>query len=90
MLQHLTGMRMHWNDWPIVCWTLSTLLCLAGRRWTDAFCSACFAVYTSLDRMPPAAAPAQLKWAFALAGAAVVVVQVMKEYRRYRNSLAVR
>jgi hypothetical protein len=81
---------MHWNDWPIVCWTLATLLCLLKRKWTDAFASACFAAFTILDRMSPAAVPAQLKWIFFLIGAIVIASQVAKEYRRYKEGLASR
>ena len=81
---------MHWNDWPTVCWALSTLLCLAGRRWMDATWSACFAVSSVLDAMPPAADPWQLKYAFAVIGATIVVYQIMKEYGRYKKGLGAR
>jgi hypothetical protein len=81
---------MNWSDWPIACWALSTLLCVCTRRWTDATVSACFAVHMLLDRWPPAAIPAQLKYVFLLAGVAIVVVQLTKEYRRYKESLLTR
>jgi hypothetical protein len=81
---------MHWTDWPVVCWTLATLLSLLKRRWIDAFSSACFAAFTMLDRMAPTAAPTQLKWVFFLVGAIVIASQVAKEYRTYKESLAAR
>jgi len=81
---------MHWNDWPIVCWTLATLLCLLKRRWIDAFSSACFAAFMIFDGMSPTAVPAQLKWIFFLTGAIVIASQVTKEYRNYKESLAAR
>lgn len=78
---------MQWNDWPIVCWTLSTLLCLLGRRWMDAITSACFAVFVGFDKLPPAI-PRQLKYPFLLIGVVIVVTQVLKEYGKYKKSLA--
>lgn len=78
---------MHWNDWPIVCWILSTLLCLWARRWIDALASACFAVFMILDRLLPTTVPAQVKWTFCIVGAAVVVSQVAKEYAKYKKGL---
>lgn len=81
---------MHWNDWPIVCWTLATILCLLKRRWVDAFWSACFAAFTMFDRMSPTAVPAPLKWMVFLVGAIVVASQVAKEYRKYKESVVAR
>ena len=81
---------MHWNDWPIVYWTLATLLCVLKRRWIDAFSSACFAAFMISDRMSPTAVPAQLKWIFFLVGAIVIAFQVTKEYRKYKGSLVAR
>lgn len=78
---------MQWNDWPIVCWTLSTFLCLLGRRWMDAITSACFAVFVSFDKLP-AAIPRQLKYPFLVIGVVIVVTQVLKEYGKYKKSLA--
>lgn len=87
MFQFVIGERMQWNDWPIVCWVLSTFLCLLGRRWIDATLSACFAVFLIFDRLLPTLGPWQLKYAFALIGTVLVVFQVAKEYRRYKRSL---
>lgn len=81
---------MDWNDLPFVCFTLSTLLCLVGRRWIDAGSSACFAAFTMFDRILPQMVPSPLKWAFAVVGAVLVVSQVAKEYRNYKKSLAAR
>lgn len=78
---------MHWNDWPIVCWTLSTLLCLLGKRWMDAFSSACFAVFTIFDRVLPTAVPGQLKWLFFLVGVICTASQVAQTYRKYKERL---
>lgn len=78
---------MQWNDWLIVCWTLSTFLCLLGRRWKDATSSACFAVFLVFDGMLATVVPWQLTYAFLLAGASLVVHDVLKTYRRYKESL---
>lgn len=81
---------MHWNDWPLMCWVLSTLLCLLGRRWRDAIASACFALFMIFDTVLPTAVPWQLKWAFAVAGVTLVLSQVAKEYIAYQKKLAAR
>jgi uncharacterized membrane protein YhaH (DUF805 family) len=78
---------MHWNDWPIVCWALSTLLCLLGRRWIDAISSACFASFMIFDSMLPTTIPWQLKYTFLVIGVILVVSQVLKEYSQYKKSL---
>lgn len=78
---------MNWNDWPIVCWAISTLLCLATRRWLDATCSACFAVFLIFDRWLSDAIPLQLHYVFLGAGVLLVVAELMTQYRRYKKSL---
>lgn len=78
---------MNWNDWPIACWAMSTLLCLLTRRWFDATWSACFAVFMVFDRWLPTALPLQLHYVFLGAGVLLVVAEVMTQYRRYRKSL---
>jgi uncharacterized membrane protein YhaH (DUF805 family) len=78
---------MHWNDWPIICWTFSTLLCLLGRRWIDTFSSACFAVFMIFDRILPTMALRQLKWIFFVIGVIVIASQIAKAYRKYKEGL---
>lgn len=78
---------MTWNDWPIACWAMSTLLCLLTRRWFDATWSACFAVFMVFDRWLPTALPLQLHYVFLGAGLLLVVAEVMAQYRRYKKSL---
>jgi hypothetical protein len=81
---------MNWNDWPIVCWAIATLLSLWLRRWIDAVWSACFLVFTVFDRMPPATIPwqSQVKYSFFGIGAMLIALQVGKQYRRYKKSLS--
>jgi hypothetical protein len=43
----------------------------------------------AIDRFLPTA-PGQVKYAFALLGAGLVVLQVIKEYKRYKNGLVAR
>jgi len=81
---------MHWNDWPVVCFALSTLLCLWGRRWRDAITSACFTAFVVFDRLLPTAVPEQMKYTFAVIGVMLVVTGVMKEYNRYKKNLVAR
>ncbi|MFC4929660.1 hypothetical protein [Massilia sp. GCM10023247] len=80
---------MHWSDWPIVCLALFSIpLCLLGRRWIEAFWTACFAAFLVFDRILPTAVPEQLKRSIFVIGFIAVVYQVMKEYRKYKESLA--
>lgn len=83
---------MHWSYWPIVCLTLSSIpLCLLGRRWIDAFSAACFAAFFVFDRILPNAVPEQLKrilLVICLIVLAYHAYQVVKEYRKYKESLA--
>jgi len=81
---------MHWNDWPIVCLALSTLLALLSRRWTDAAWAACFAAFMLFDRVLPDAVPWQLKYAFLIIGVLLIAFQVAGTYRRYKGSLDAR
>jgi len=78
---------MNWNDLPLVCWTISTLLCLMTRRWYDASWSACLAVFEMFDRWLPDALPLQLHYVFLGAGVLLVVAEVMTQHRRYKKSL---
>jgi uncharacterized membrane protein YhaH (DUF805 family) len=81
---------MNWNDWPIPCWIISTLLSLWLRRWIDAVWSACLLVFLVFDRMPPATIPWQSQVKFTFLGLSVLLIafQVGKEYRRYKKSLS--
>ena len=81
---------MHWNDWPMVCLTLSALLALLSRRWMDAAWSACFAVFLLFDKVLPTAVPWQLKYAFLLVGVLLIASQFAGTYRRYKHSLDAR
>ena len=78
---------MNWIDWPLVCRAISTLLCLATRRWFDASWSACFAVFMIFDRWLPTALPLQLHYVFLGAGVLLVVAEVMTQHRRYKKNL---
>ncbi|MCD2516252.1 hypothetical protein LQ564_07970 [Massilia sp. G4R7] len=77
---------MTWNDLPIVCWALSTLICLARRQWIDATWSACFGIFMLMDRYFPTSSP-WLRYGFFVAGAALVVSRVMKDDGKYKKSL---
>lgn len=79
--------RMNWNDWPLACCAMSTLLCLLTRRWYDASWSACFAMFMVFDQWLPTALPLQLHYVFLGAGVLLVVAEVMTQYRRYKKSL---
>jgi hypothetical protein len=81
---------MHWNDWPFLCWALSSLISLLGRRWIDAIWSACFAVFLVFDRLSPAFIPSQLKYIFLVVGVMLVAYQVGKNYSHYRKRFVVR
>ena len=76
---------MHWTDWPVACLTISTLIALWSRRWTDAGWCACFALYMMLDRMAPPAGGGQLKYVFLALGAVLVGCQVATRYARYKK-----
>lgn len=78
---------MTWNDLPIICWALSTLSCLVRRQCINATWSACFGVFLILDRYLATSVP-WLKYGFFVVGAALVVSQVMKDYGKYKKSLA--
>jgi len=77
---------MTWNDLPIVCWGLSTFICLVRRQWLDAIWPACFGIFMTLDRYFPSSAP-WLKYGFFIVGAILVISQVMKEYGKFKKSL---
>lgn len=77
---------MTWYDLPIICWALSTLICLVRRQWIDATSSACFCVFSILDRYFSTFIP-WLKYGFLVVGAALVVSQVMTDYGKYKKSL---
>lgn len=81
---------MHWNDWPIACWIISTLLCLLGRRWIDALVSACLVIITIFERISPASVPIQLKWIYIFIGIIIITTEVAKKYRKYKDGLAAR
>jgi hypothetical protein len=78
---------MHWNDWIIICWTISALFALRKRHWIDATWSACFAAFGIVDRMPPAALTSPLKYSFLAAGALLVAYQVGRSYNQYKKSM---
>jgi hypothetical protein len=81
---------MHWNDWPIVCLTISMLLALLARRWIDASWTACFAAFLVFDRMWPTSVSWQLKYVFFGIGVILVASQVAKNYGRFKKGLVAR
>ncbi|MCC2955289.1 hypothetical protein LK542_06640 [Massilia sp. IC2-477] len=81
---------MNWHDLPIACFAVSTLISLWRRHWTDASWCPCVAAFLAFDKVPPAAIPWRLHYLLLVAGAALVVSQVLKEYREHRKSLAAR
>jgi len=81
---------MHWNDWIIVCWTLSTLFELRKRRWISAAWSACFAMFGIVDRMPSATLSEPLKYGFLVIGASLVAYEIARKYRQHKKSMVAR
>ncbi len=81
---------MHWNDWIVVCWTISTLFELRKRHWINATWSACFAAFGIVDRMQPAVFTSPLKYGFLAAGALLVAWQIGKSYSQYKDATTVR
>jgi hypothetical protein len=76
---------MHWTDWLIVCWTISTLIALWSRRWMDAGWCACFALFMTLDRMAAGSAAGPLKYVFLALGVVMIGFQVARRYAVYRK-----
>lgn len=81
---------MHWNDWPIVCLTISMLFALLARRWIDATWTACFAAFLIFDRMLSNESFGQLKYVLLGIGVILVASQVAKNFGRYKKSLVAR
>lgn len=80
---------MQLNDWPIAYGIISTLMSLWRQRWIDASWSACFAAYLTFTMTFPDAIPWQLTYLFLLLGVGLVGYQIIKDYKRYKKSLAV-
>jgi hypothetical protein len=80
---------MHWNDWMVICWTISTLFELRKRHWTSAAWSACFAAFAIVDRFPPPVFASPLKYSFLAIGALLIAFEIATTYRRYKKGLAV-
>jgi hypothetical protein len=80
-----TGETMHWTDWPVACWAISTLIALWSRRWMDAGWCASFAVFMTLDRIAPAAGGGPVKYVFLALGVVLVGSQVAGQYARYKK-----
>ena len=76
---------MHWTDWPIACWTISTLIALWSRRWMDAGSCACFALFMMLDRMAPGIDGGLLKYAVLVLGVVLTGCQVARGYALYKK-----
>ena len=76
---------MDWTDWPIACWSLSTLIALWLQRWTEAGSCACFALYMLLDRMGPPAGGGPPKYVFLALGAGLIGYQAARRYARYKK-----
>lgn len=52
---------MHWNDWILICWTISIFFELRKQHWISAAWSACLTAFSIVDRLPPAEEPAQAR-----------------------------